>query len=367
MGLTGTPLLVLVIVLLVVVFVTALLDLPRLRHRGAAALARGAKVALVGALAVLVSGIVLNDQYLFYISWGDLLGPAGQGTVSALGGSAGAGAVPASPLAGLRSPRVLPALPSPGRREQVWTVASRSLGARVQVLVELPPGYDPSSRRTYPVVVGLHGFPAVPSSYVYSDIVGAEDRQATAHRIAPAVVVIPQINAPERYDSECVDAAGGAPRVDSWLTSELPRWVVAHLRVRTDRRSWAAVGYSFGGWCAASTALRHPGLFGAFVDLQGYFRPDFGTAGAPEVPGLGGYDLVRLEARHPVPVAGFVETSRQDTLSYPSTAAFLRAVRAPTSVTAVVLPHGGHRPAVWQPVLPRAFRWLGQVLPGFRP
>lgn len=368
MSLTGGAFVALVSAVLVVVFVAALLDLPRTRRRGPAIVLRGTKIALVGVLAVLVSGIALNDQYLFYTSWGDLLGSTGAVSGTVLGArTVGAGAAVSGPgLAGLTSPRNLPALPQPGRRQQVWTVRSASLGADVQVLVELPPGYDQNATRTYPVVVGLHGFPSVPLSYVREGIVTAEDQQAAAHRIAPAVVVIPQINAPEHDDTECVDAAGG-PRVDTWLSHELPRWVVAHLRVRTDRQDWAAVGYSFGGWCAASVTLRHPDVFGAFVSLQGYFRPDFGTTPAPQVAGLAGYDLVRLESRHPVPVAGWVETSRQDTLSYPSSAAFLHAVRAPTSVTAVVLARGGHRSAVWQPLLPDAFRWLGHALAGFRP
>ncbi|QIM21769.1 esterase family protein [Phycicoccus sp. HDW14] len=370
MSLTGRGLVVLVAGLLVVVFVAALLDVPRLRRPLPATAARGAKVLLVGALAVLLSGVVLNDQYLFYVSWGDLVGSTGTGTTTSFGGGAGAASALARLGPGLRRlhpPSSLPPLPQPGRSLQEWTVPSSSLGAAVRVFVELPPGYDPASPRTYPVVVGLHGFPSVPLSYVGAGLPRAEEQQAAAGRIADAIIVVPQVNAPEGYDTECVNAAGGGTQVDTWLGSELPRWVVGHLRVRTDRESWAAVGYSFGGWCAASVTLRHPDVYGAFIDLQGYFRPDFGTTHAPDVPGLSGYDLVRLEQKHPVPVSAWVETSRQDSLSYPSTSAFLRAVRAPTAVRAVVLARGGHRSAVWQPLLPSAFRWLGRTLSGFHP
>ncbi|HMM94971.1 alpha/beta hydrolase-fold protein [Phycicoccus sp.] len=369
MALTSGSLVAVVVALLLVVFVAAVLDLPRLRHRWASVTARGAKVAVVAALAVLVSALVLNDQYLFYVSWSDLAGSAPSGTTTTVGEASAVWgtAVAGAGLATLRVPATLPALPAPGRRRQTFSVASTSLGQRVQVVVELPPGYDPSSPRAYPVVLGLHGFPSTPLSYVQAGLLAAEEQQAAAGRLAQAVVVIPQINAPRTYDSECVDGGAGGPQVDTWLARELPRWVVEHFRVRTDRTSWAAVGYSFGGWCAASLAVRHPDVYGAFVSFQSYFRPDFGTTVAPAVPHLTGYDLVRLERRSPVAVAGWVETSKQDSLSYPSTVAFLRAARAPTALTAVVLQRGGHRESVWQPLMPRAFQWLGRSVPGFHP
>ncbi len=61
-----------------------------------------------------------------------------------------------------------------------------------------------------------------------------------------------------------------------------------------------------------------------------------------------------------------METSHADALSYSSSAAFLRATKAPTAVHAVVLQNAGHRVSVWIDLLPQALRWLGANVRGFR-
>lgn len=104
-----------------------------------------------------------------------------------------------------------------------------------------------------------------------------------------------------------------------------------HFRVRTDRLSWATLGYSYGGWCAASLGLRHPDVFGAAVVFPGYFRPQFSVGFAPNGPGLHGFDLVALAATERPPVALWVLASKEDGTSWPTTQEFLGAARAPAT------------------------------------
>ncbi|MET8093048.1 alpha/beta hydrolase-fold protein [Micromonospora sp. NPDC005220] len=367
MGLTSSAFFVAVCFLAVGMLALAVVDKPRPRRTDLQMLTRAARVVTVSALAVLLCGLALNNQYLFYTSWADLLGSSGHATTHTIGDAAAAqtSRLPGAGLAGQQTPGRLPVLPAPGQRLQRYTVPSPDVGGAAQVLVELPAGYDPANVRTYPVVIGLHGFPSTPDSYVRTGILSAQDRLVSQHLLAPSIVVIPQINVPRSLDTECVDGGPGQPQTGSWLSHDLPRWVVAHFRVRTDRLSWATAGYSYGGWCAASLGLRHPDLFGAAIVFQGYFRPDFGTHYIPTASDLAQYDLVRLESRHPVPLSMWVMTSGQDSLSHPSTAQFLRVARSPTAVTATVLPEGGHRTAVWQPLITPALTWLGRTLPGF--
>ncbi|MFG3604312.1 alpha/beta hydrolase [Micromonospora chersina] len=367
MALTSPALFVVVCVLAVGVLALAVLDKPHPSRAGLQMLARAARVMAVSALSVLLFGLALNDQYVFYTSWADLLGSSDQATTHTIGDTTAAQTrqLPGKGLTGQQPPTVLPALPAPSQRLQSYAVSSPDIAGPAQVLVELPPNYDPASAHTYPVIIGLHGFPSSPDSYLKTGIVTVQEQLVSKHALAPSIVVIPQINVPRSLDTECVDGGPGQPHVDSWLSHDLPRWIVAHFRVRTDRLSWVTVGYSYGGWCAASLGLRHPDIFGAAIVFQGYFRPDFGPHYVPATSTLAQYDLVRLESRHPVPLSMWTITSRQDSLSYPSTAQFLRGARPPTAVTATVLPHGGHRNAVWQPFIGPALTWLGHTLPGF--
>lgn len=142
------------------------------------------------------------------------------------------------------------------------------------------------------------------------------------------------------------------------------------FRVSTDRASWATIGLSAGGWCAAMATMLHPAQYSAAVVLGGYFRPEFGPFYQPypaKAPAGARYDLVRLAHQAAPPVAIWLETSHADPVSYSSSAAFLKATRSPTAVDAVVLQHAGHRLSVWQGLLPQALTWLGTNVAGFSP
>jgi pimeloyl-ACP methyl ester carboxylesterase len=158
--------------------------------------------------------------------------------------------------------------------------------------------------------------------------------------------------------------------LETWLTQDVPNWLAAHFRVRTQRESWATMGFSTGGWCAAMATMLHPAQYGAAVVLGGYFRPSFSPtyeAYPPTSPLARRYDLVSLASHSPPPVALWLETSHADPLSYGTTAKLLRAVHSPLSVHAVVLQHAGHRVSLWRPLVPKALAWLGSQLPGFAP
>jgi len=46
--------------------------------------------------------------------------------------------------------------------------------------------------------------------------------------------------------------------------------------VPDERSAWAVAGYSEGGTCAVTLALRHPERFATFADLAGDAHPDVG-------------------------------------------------------------------------------------------
>ena len=368
MSLTSGHLIALLIVLAVAVFVITVLDWPRAAHRGAQWLLRAGRLVVLNLLIVLLCGAALNDQYLFYTSWADLFTSPGAGRVTTSGTTEKLLSAPVSGrrLRDLHSPATLPALPNPGQTLQRYTVRNPTGGAPVVIDVYLPPHYDPASTKKYPVLLGLHGYPGVPGSFFAPNIAPVRGGLEAAGKIAPSILVVPQIDIPTTVDTECVNGGPGEPQTDTWLSSDVPEWIVSHFHVKTDRFSWATVGYSFGGWCAVSLTMRHPDIFGGAISFQGYFRPDFDAGYTPVDTSLAPYDLVRKEQHDPVPVAIYAVTSKQDGLSYPSTAQFIVAARAPTTLRAVVLPTGGHRFRVWEPYTGPAFEWLAQTLPGFR-
>jgi hypothetical protein len=272
-------------------------------------------------------------------------------------------------------PATLPPLPAgePGQREFTYKVKGRLSGLTGEVLVDLPASYgDPASRhRRYPVLETFHGYPGTPRQWLDSMALGQVlDTESTAGHVAPALVVAPQIEIPPGRDTECVDGGPGLPAVDTWLTQDVPDWVVRTFRVRTDRAGWATAGLSAGGWCSAMASLLNPGRYGAALVFGGYFGAKFGSAYRPWPPGgplARRYDLIARVTADPPPVAMWVETSHSDRTSYASTEKFLHVVRSPLAVHLVEFAHAGHSVLLWAGLVPDAVRWLGNEVPGFRP
>jgi len=370
MELTDPGPIVLLSVLALVIFGLVVAGLPRWGSGISRAAVRGVQVVLLNVLVLALAGAALNDQYLFYSSWGDLFGSRSTSVQVHHGGTSPevvTAAVAGPGLRGVTTPAVLPPLPQPGSRLQTYTVVDTRSNAEGQVYVHLPVGYDPRSSRTYPVILGLHGFPSGPKGFLKLDFLGSVDALTAEHRLAPSIVVVPRIDTPASLDTECVNGGVGQPQTDTWLAHDIPAWTAHHFRVTLARTSWATLGYSYGAWCAASLSMRHPDVFGAAVVLLGYFRPDFSAAYDPLTTATQrAYDLVTMAHTSPPPVAMWVLTSREDPLSYPTTSKFLSVARSPLDVTGTVLAHGGHRDSVFTPYVPAALAWLAQTLPGFR-
>lgn len=379
MSLTGAVFLGLVVAVTVALFVGAVAVMPRIAARGARSVVARAGVMFVVNLLVLLSATVaLNDQFVFFADWTDLHGALFGGQVAATA-QAGASASQAAnaPLSGQSAtaqPPVLPSLPpGAGVADRVlrYTVTGASSGLRGTILVTLPEGYaDPANAaRRYPVLETFHGYPGDPAQWVDSMNLGSAIDTAVARKaVGEMITISPTIEFPPGVDTECVDGSGSAPKVETWLTQDVPNWVNRMLRARTDRSSWAAIGLSAGAWCAAMVTMLHPQQYGAGIVMGGYFAPEFAANYVPFRPGSAAahrYDLVSLARNAPPPVALWIETSHSDPISYPSTARLLAATRPPLSVQALVLSHAGHRLSLWMGELPQVLTWLGTNVSGF--
>lgn len=371
MELTDPGVIVVISLISFALFVFVVAGRPRPRPLRLRFAVRTVQVLLLNAMVVLLSLAVLNDQYVFYASWADLFGSTAPDVRAHHGGTVQQVLAAPARGPGLKPPPTTNAasyrLPQPGSPLQTYEVRDPASGQLGQVLVHLPAGYQPTAKRDYPVIMGLHGFPGGPQSFVEYNFLSTIDQLTAEHRLAPSIVIIPQLNLPESIDTECLNGPPGDPQAETWLTSVVPNWAIAHLRVRTTRTSWATLGYSYGGWCSALLTMRHPDVFGAGIVIEGYFRPEFARSYAPySAAQLRQLDLTRLGGSAPPPVALWVFVSRQDREAYPTTSRFLRAARPPLSISSVVVPEGGHRPAVFEPYVGQALTWLGVTLPGFR-
>jgi enterochelin esterase-like enzyme len=381
MSLTGTAFAWLVSVVTVAAFAAVVVFWPRVATMSVRRVAARTGMLLgVNLLVLLTAAVQLNDQFLFFADWADLGGAIGGTTTTSdlhRGGSAqGAeSAKVTGPAATPQAGASLAPLP-PGSKIQdgvmSYTVTGTMSGITAQVLVTLPPGYDPTAASTaYPVLETFAGYPGSMTQWVKTMRIQSNLADAVAaKKLRQVIVVSPQAEIPAGQDSECVDGGTGNPAVETWLTRDVPEWVATHFRVSTERGSWATIGLSAGGWCAAMAAMLHPAQYGGAIVMGGYFRPDFSSSYEPYPPRSDlakRYDLVALTRKSPPALAMWVETSHADPVSYQSASELLKEARPPLSMTDIVLQNAGHRIGVWQGLLPTALAWLGSSLPGFHP
>jgi enterochelin esterase-like enzyme len=369
MELTGPGVLAVTVLLALTTPATALLLWSRVR--GAAVLRVVQRLSLVLACqltAVLLTAVLVNDQFSLYESWADLLGTdqaqAGQPQPDpneTSGSTLGA----ARALQGAVAP-----LPGLGRLRHETLHGPRS-GVTAKVWVLLPDGYDTpaAATRRYPVVVFLPGYPGTPTTWLHAlELQKVLDAEVSAGRVPPLIAVLPTMNVAAPRDTECTDVPGG-PQVATWLGTDVPQLVHAQTRSLPPGAGWAVTGYSTGGFCAAKLVLTAPQSFGSGAVLAGYF-----TASTDVTTGdlFGGSEQARrlndplwLVSNRPAPPSNLLTVwSAQDPETAGPTQAFLKAVKPPLKVEEIRLARGGHNTQVWLGALPAVLSWLGAHLHG---
>lgn len=236
--------------------------------------------------------------------------------------------------------------------------------------VYLPAAYfDPTyAQRRFPVVELLDGFPGSPQSWLQSlDMAHVADGEVAAGRAIPFVAVLPVQNYQgAASDGQCLDIPGKA-QVETTLTTNVRAVVIKALRVATDRRSWAVMGYSTGGYCATNFLLRRPDIFGAGVSIGGNVSPyqDSTTGpvfvGRPQLRCLN--DPMWRLGHLPVPdVALLMVTSHGDGHALRQARQLLAQAHAPMRAYQLDLANGGHNFLTFKVAEQAGFDWLSEQL-----
>lgn len=311
--------------------------------------------------AVLLTALLVNDNFVFYQSWSELFGQhPRQSRPAAAGGSLDAGLRPLLYRDFLAGHGTMTSLPITGLRSGVATHTA---------LVYLPPQYgDPAYLdRTFPVVELLSGFPGGPRTWVRRLHVAAVlDTLIATGRAAPFIAVLPEQNVASPRDTECVNVVRG-PQVDTYLSDDVRTATVRALRASTSGAQWTVMGDSTGGYCAADLAFRHPQLYAAAVSIAGYDAPAHDSTtgdlfgGNPRL--AEDYSpLWLLQHRRPPDLALLLISSRPDLTARRATEHMVRAVRPPLRLSVLALPRGGHNFATFAAEIPVGFSWLSRFV-----
>jgi S-formylglutathione hydrolase FrmB len=136
------------------------------------------------------------------------------------------------------------------------TFRSEALGRDVSYVVDLPPSYEGSGDRRFPVVYALHGLFEGSGFWERRGLapILAGLRQSKA---VPEFLVV----AVDGGNSFFVNAPGG--RYEDMLTRDLVAHVESTHRVVSGQKGRALLGVSMGGYAALHVAFEQPGLVAA--------------------------------------------------------------------------------------------------------
>jgi dienelactone hydrolase len=240
-------------------------------------------------------------------------------------------------------------------------------------LVWLPPAWFKTPRRQLPVVELVAGVPGQPDNMIRAAGAGqVAAAYATSHGGLAPILVFPDHNGSLLGDTECVDGPRGA--AETYLLVDVPAFLEQFFGASAGPNHLAVVGYSEGGTCAVTLALRHPEIVGTFVDIGGDIRPNLGLQRDQEaraVSGLYGGDVKQWRLHDPLTLlrthkyastAGWFEDGLADIKPLASARALVRAGKAAGMATTFIPAPGGHNFTFVRKAVADSFPWLAARL-----
>jgi len=214
---------------------------------------------------------------------------------------------------------------------QIITVAPQ-----VQIVLYLPPCFDPQSKYPYPVLYLLPGFSGTGHDWFDTGVDKLADAAILNGDIAPFLIV----GTPDTFDD--LDARVVYETILPYLESHYP--------AARDRRFRAAAGGSYGGAAAYHLALKHPELFSS--------AGIFGNGAA-----LGEEDAIRAwlaaTPKNILPRV-FINVGESDTYMLQRAQTLVPILEAGGITPVDFFSPGGHNYAYWLINFPAFFHFLAQ-------
>ncbi len=146
-----------------------------------------------------------------------------------------------------------------GTLYRTYPTPARGEGAFASYRVYLPPAYEASGRRRYPVIYFLHGASVDSKRPITAGYVSRIDAAIRSGVMPPVIVVIPQGYNQGRW----TDSRDGAHPMESIVVKNLIPHIDATYRTVATRAGRAIEGHSMGGYGTLFIGFKNPELFTA--------------------------------------------------------------------------------------------------------
>jgi S-formylglutathione hydrolase FrmB len=242
--------------------------------------------------------------------------------------------------------------------------------------IYLPPAYTSPSPPLLPVLILVSGQPGGPQDWVTAGNLQAQlDQFAAANDGLAPVAVVVDPNGPQDTITMCMDS--NIAKADTYLSQDVPNWIISELGVDANHAHWAFGGFSYGGTCSIEMATRHPDLFPSFIDISGEREPAISTDRTQTIQTAFGGNTAEFDAQTPLvllsqrqypDVWGFFSVGENDTeFVKEMTEVSAAAQKAGMTIKIDPVPDQGHSWAVPAAALLPGLDWLAPRLGLARP
>jgi S-formylglutathione hydrolase FrmB len=173
-------------------------------------------------------------------------------------------------VAGCASAPVRPQFRSTTLFDRIPGTASMINGRPVTIY--LPPH---AAGRSLPVVELLHAPASGSDSWLHFSGIKAIATIFAAHNGIAPIIVMPGMRRPTPPATGCVTLREQqhSQDLENYLADDVPNYVRSHYDTASGTQNWTVAGMTSQGTYAVALALRHPDVFGNFVDISGRTRP----------------------------------------------------------------------------------------------
>lgn len=202
----------------------------------------------------------------------------------------------AAPARAQQQDTLTPVVPLKGTLERI-TVHGKSLEGNLAgdspdrpVTVYLPPSYQSSPQRRYPVVYLLHGFTDNDLQWMgwrehFVNVPAAMERALEAGTAGEMILVMP--NAFTAFEGSFYGSSVNTGDWETYVAGELVAYIDSHYRTLAQRESRGLAGHSMGGYGTLRIGMKRPDVFSAIYAMSPCcLAPNLNAGGGPNAAQL---------------------------------------------------------------------------------
>jgi len=150
-------------------------------------------------------------------------------------------------------------------------------------IVFLPPSYEQSRTRRYPVVYALHGYSIGAEQWTHEIHVPQTIEGAFAKGTHEMIVVLP--DSKTVHNGSMYSSSVTTGDFENYVARDVVSYIDAHYRTIASRESRGLVGHSMGGYGATRIGTKHADVFGSLYIMSPCCLSPRGSGGGRGAPG----------------------------------------------------------------------------------